>query len=293
MTSLKPHYDQVQAIYDHDHTTELLDLFLDSTLLYSCAYFERDTMTLEEAQIAKLDLALGKCDLHPGQTLLEIGCGWGAGAWRAATKFRVNVIALTLSESQLAYCTEKMQALPPDTGHVQVRLLGWEEFHEPVDRIVSIAAFEHFGVDRHAAFFQRCSQLLPPDGRMLLHTIVAYHPRQLEEKGIALTHQNILFLKFMAREIFPGGYLINPYRLRDTAEANGLNVVHTESLQSHYARTLGIWADNLRAHRSEAIRRKSRAVYDRYMRYLTGCADHFSSGHIDVWQFTMTPKREC
>ena len=80
MTELDPFFDDVQHIYDEDHDTELMHLFLDPTLLYSCAYFERDDMTLEEAQYAKLDLSLDKVDLHPGQRLLEVGSGWGACA---------------------------------------------------------------------------------------------------------------------------------------------------------------------------------------------------------------------
>src|SRR5215467_13984717 len=103
MTQLRPFYEKVQQIYDVDHSTELLSLFLDPTMLYSCAYFERDDMTLEEAQIAKLDLALGKCDLRPGHRLLEVGCGWGACARRAATHFGVDVIGLTLSHRQREY----------------------------------------------------------------------------------------------------------------------------------------------------------------------------------------------
>ncbi len=153
MSEQSPHFQQVQAIYDEDHTTEFLDLFLDPELLYSCAYFQRDNMTLEEAQIAKLDLSLDKCDLRPGQTLLEVGCGWGACTIRAAAHRKVNVIALTLSESQKAYCEEKVSHLPPGSGNVEVRLQGWEQFDQPVDRIISIAAFEHFGEDRHAEFF--------------------------------------------------------------------------------------------------------------------------------------------
>src|SRR5271156_728002 len=88
MSQLRPFYEQVQAIYDADHSSAFLSLFLDPTMLYSCAYFERDDMTLEEAQLAKLDLALGKCQLRPGQRLLEVGCGWGARARRAATCHR-------------------------------------------------------------------------------------------------------------------------------------------------------------------------------------------------------------
>src|SRR3982074_1168442 len=104
---LKPHFDNVQAHYDL--SDDFFRLFLDATQTYSCAYFERDDMTLEEAQIAKIDLALGKLGLQPGMTLLDVGCGWGATMRRAIEKYDVNVIGLTLSENQQAH-VEKLFA---------------------------------------------------------------------------------------------------------------------------------------------------------------------------------------
>ena len=290
MSQLTPHFKQVQHIYDDDHSTDFLDLFLDPTMLYSCAYFERDDMTLEEAQLAKLDLSLDKCDLKPGQKVLEVGCGWGACSFRAAAERKVNIIALTLSKAQKAYCEQKMQGLPPGSGTVELRLQGWEQFEEPVDRIVSIAAFEHFGVDRHPAFFQRCRSLLPGDGRLLLHTIVCYDWKDLEEKNIEVTHENVLFMKFIGREIFPGGSLVSPSHIVKDAEQAGFRVERQHHLQLHYARTLDLWAEALEKNKDEAIRRKSQEDYDRFMKYLTGCADHFRSGHIDVVQFTCIPR---
>src|ERR1700748_2096707 len=97
-TGLRPDFDNVQAHYDL--SDEFFRLFLDPTQTYSCAYFERDDMTLEEAQLAKIDLALGKLDLQPGMTLLDVGCGWGAMMKRAIEKYDVNVIGLTLSKNQ-------------------------------------------------------------------------------------------------------------------------------------------------------------------------------------------------
>jgi len=287
MTQLNPLYDEIQAVYDDDHSTDLMELFLDPTLLYSCAYFERDDMTLEEAQYAKLDLSLSKCDLKPGQTLLEVGCGWGACAFRAAEKYGVNVIGLTLSEDQAAYCREKMKGLPEGSGNVEIRLQGWEEFNESVDRVISIAAFEHFPRDRHQMFFEKCIAVMPDDGQMLLHCIVAYNYANLKKKNIELTHENILFAKFINREIFPGGKVHDPDEIIESAEAAGMTVLKTQSLGPDYARTLDIWAENLQANKQEAIELKSQEVYDRFMKYLTGCADHFRSGHVDLIQFTL------
>ena len=287
MTQLRPFYEKVQAIYDEDHSTEFLSLFLDPTMLYSCAYFERDDMTLEEAQIAKLDLALDKCDLRPGQRLLEVGSGWGAGTVRAAEKYKVNITALTLSKSQRDYVAEKIGQLPPGSGKAEIRLQGWEEFTEPVDRIVSIAAFEHFRIERYPAFFQRCRQLLPDDGCMLLHTIVWYNIHTLAKMGLPVEEEGVYFAKFIKEEVFPGGQLAEPDLICKVAEQAGFTVTRRHSLRQHYARTLDIWAANLEANKEEALTMTSQTVYNRYMRYLTGCAKYFGSGHIDVFQFSL------
>src|SRR6202034_3323839 len=138
---LRPHFEDVQAHYDL--SDEFFRLFLDPSQTYSCAYFERDDMTLEEAQQAKVDLALGKLGLQPGMTLLDVGCGWGATMRRAIETYDVNVIGLTLSKNQAAHVQTKFDQLD-STSNKRGLLNGWEQFDEPVDRIVSIGAFEHF-----------------------------------------------------------------------------------------------------------------------------------------------------
>src|SRR5687768_10442994 len=165
---LQPNFPDVQAHYDL--SDEFFALFLDPTRTYSCAYFERDDMTLEEAQLAKIDLSLGKLGLKPGMTLLDIGCGWGATMMRAIEKYDVNVIGLTLSENQKAF-VEGEFTRSRSARTKRILLNGWEEFDEPVDRIVSIGAFEHFGFERYDAFFAMAHSVLPDDGVMLLHTI--------------------------------------------------------------------------------------------------------------------------
>src|SRR5947209_1811449 len=165
---LTPHFADVQAHYDL--SDDFFRLFLDPTQTYSCAYFERDDMTLEEAQLAKIDLALRKLGLRPGMTLLDVGCGWGATMRRAIEKYDVHVIGLTLSKNQAAHVQKSLDALAGPLSK-RVLLAGWEEFDEPVDRIVSIGAFEHFGHERYDDFFAMAYRLLPADGVMLLHSI--------------------------------------------------------------------------------------------------------------------------
>jgi cyclopropane-fatty-acyl-phospholipid synthase len=281
---LKRHFADVQAHYDL--SDDFFRLFLDPTQTYSCAYFEREDMTLEEAQLAKIDLALGKLGLQPGMTLLDIGCGWGATMRRAIEKYDVNVIGLTLSKNQAAHVEQSFDQVDSPRSK-QVFLEGWEQFAEPVDRIVSIGAFEHFGHDRYDDFFKLASSILPADGRMLLHTITALTGPQMIERGMPLTFEMARFAKFIVTEIFPGGRLPSIEKVEEHSSKGGFRLTRRQSLQPHYAKTLELWAAALEAHQEEAIQVASEEVYERYMKYLTGCANSFRTGYIDVNQFTL------
>ena len=281
---LKPHFEDVQAHYDL--SDDFFRLFLDPTQTYSCAYFERDDMTLEEAQLAKIDLALGKLGLQPGMTLLDVGCGWGSTMLRAMERYDVDVVGLTLSKNQKAH-VEKLLGESDSPRDKRVLLAGWEQFDEPVDRIVSIGAFEHFGHERYDDFFRMAHNALPDDGIMLLHTITGLHPNEMAERGLPLTFEFARFLKFILTEIFPGGRLPSIPMVQERATAGGFTVTRVQSLQPHYAKTLDRWAAALQAHKDDAIAIQSEEVYERYMKYLTGCADMFRMGYIDVNQFTL------
>jgi cyclopropane fatty-acyl-phospholipid synthase-like methyltransferase len=282
--SLRPHFEDVQAHYDL--SDDFFALFLDPTRTYTCAYFERDDMTLEEAQIAKIDLALGKLGLQPGMMLLDIGCGWGSAMRRALEKYDVNVVGLTLSRNQVSY-VEKLLAATDSPRSKRVLLQGWERFHEPVDRIVAIGPLEHFGYDRYAPFFKRAYDLLPADGTMLLHTIVVLSREEIRERKLPLTIRHMHFVKFLLEEIFPGGRLPTVEMVEQHATAAGFTVSRIHRLRLHYKRTLDLWAAALAAHKDEAIAIQSEEVYERYMRYLTGCAELFRDGYTDLCQFTL------
>lgn len=284
MTKLEPYYEESQSIYDVSN--EFFALFLDATMGYTCAYFERDDMTLEEAQIAKFDLALGKLNLEPGMTLLDIGCGWGGALKRAVEKYDVNVIGITLSRNQFEYSKNKLAGLPT-SRNIEVRLQGWEEFEDKVDRIVTIGAFEAFKMERYPAFFERAYEILPDDGRMLLHTILTYTQKQQHERGVSITMSDIRFARFIGQEIFPGGQLPAQEDIFKFGEAAGFTIERVQLLQQHYARTLNIWAANLEANKDKAVALQSEEVYDKYMHYLTGCENFFRKGVTNVGQFTL------
>lgn len=281
---LEPNFDNIQHHYDL--SDDFYRLFLDKTQTYSCAYFERDDMSLEEAQLAKIDLSLGKLGLEPGMTLLDIGCGWGATMNRALQQFDVNVVGLTLSKNQAEHVQQVLDGV--DSSRTKrVLLEGWEKFDEPVDRIVSIGAFEHFGRARYEEFFKMAYDALPVGGVMMLHTICKPSDQDFADRGLPLTMTKVRFFKFIMEEIFPGGDLPYASTVTDGAEAAGFTCTLVQSLRLHYAKTLDIWSAALSSKKDEAIALQSEEVYDRYMKYLTGCSDLFREGYTDVCQFTL------
>ena len=282
---MRPHFEEIQAHYDL--SDDFFGLFQDSSRTYSCAFYARDDMTLAEAQLAKIDLALDKLDLRPGMTLLDVGCGWGSVMKRAVERYDVNVVGLTLSKNQCMYCQELLTDLDTDRTH-QVFLRGWEQFDEPVDRIVSIEAFEAFPKERYGAFFETCFRIMPADGRLVLQTIMGHPLKCWPEMGIPIVMSDLKFMRFIAKEIFPGGSIPCDEDIVEYSGRAGFSVQHAEMLNPHYVRTLETWAKNLEAARDAAIAATSVEVYDRYMRYLTGCADFFQRGISELGQFTLT-----
>jgi cyclopropane-fatty-acyl-phospholipid synthase len=283
-SKLQPAYEDVQAHYDISN--EFFGLFQDPTRTYSSAYFERDDMTLQEAQIAKIDLALGKLGLEPGMTLLDVGCGWASVMKRAVEKHDVNVIGLTLSKNQRALGQQILDQIDTSRSR-QVKLLGWEEFEEPVDRIVSIEAFEAFPKSRYKAFFDLCNRIMPSDGRMVLQTIMGHPLKRWPEMGIPITMSDLRFMRFIAAEIFPGGSVPSDEDVVEYSTSAGFSVEKLQKITDDYVRTLDIWSQKLEAARDDAVAVTSTEVYDRYMRYLIGCSDFFQRNICEVGQFTL------
>ena len=284
--AVKKHQSVGEVRAHYDLSDEFFQLFTDPSVTYSCAYFERDDMTLEQAQVAKLDLSLDKLGLKPGMTLLDIGCGWGSLMKRAMEKYDVNVVGVTLSRNQHEYCRELLANADSDRSY-KVLLQDWSAVKEPVDRIVIIEALEHFGFERYDDFFKFAYDLMPEDGVMMVHCITALTGPQMETRGIPITFSFARFIRFVLTEIFPGGRLPSIEIVQKHSKKAGFEVTHVQSLQSDFARTLDMWADVLEARRDEAIAIQSEEVYERYMKFLRGTADGFRIGYVDINQFTM------
>jgi cyclopropane-fatty-acyl-phospholipid synthase len=218
-------------------------------------------------------------------TLLDIGCGWGSTMMRAIEKYDVNVIGLTLSHNQLTHI-EQLFAGSNSPRSKEVRLQPWEEYDQPVDRVVSIGAFEHFGFGKYDDYFKKTYNLMPDDGVMLLHSIIIPSDEEVRERKLPLKMSTVRFIKFILDEIYPGGRLPLAAQIEEHATKAGFHVTRAQRLRPHYTRTLDTWSANLESKREEAIAITSQDVYDRFMKYLTGCADLFRNGYTDVCQFT-------
>ena len=278
--------DKKEVQFHYDISNEFFKLWQDPHQVYSCAYFEKDDYNLEQAQLAKIDLSLGKLGLEPGMTLLDIGCGWGATINRAVEKYDVNVIGLTLSENQKQHIENHWLANYKGDRTMEVRLQPWEDFSGKVDRIVSIGAFEHFGFNKYDDYFKKTYDWLPDDGVQMLHTITIPEDEEIKAKKLPLTMSRVRFIKFIMDEIYPGGRLPLASMVTNHAIKAGYKVTQEQHLQPHYVKTLDTWAANLEANKDEAIEITNEVIYERFLKYLTGCADLFREGYTDVVQFT-------
>ncbi len=258
----------------YDLSGELYRLFLDEDMQYSCAYFGRPDMTLEEAQRAKKRHLAAKLRLESGQNVLDIGCGWGGLGIYLARSFDLNVLGVTLSDEQHAVANERAQAAGlEDQVHFEIR--DYRSLQERFDRIVSVGMFEHVGVNHYRTFFNQCAKLLKPDGVMVLHSIGRSGPRSSTAP-------------FIRKYIFPGGYIPALSEVLPAVEKAGLVVSDVEILQLHYADTLKAWRERFLANRDQA-----KAIYDeRFCRmwefYLSASEAAFRWSDLMVFQIQLT-----
>jgi cyclopropane-fatty-acyl-phospholipid synthase len=225
--------------HHYDLDGRLYSLFLDSDKQYSCAYFETSDASLEDAQVAKKRHLAAKLLLEPGNRVLDIGSGWGGLGLYLAEMTGADVTGITLSTEQWQ-ASNARAAEKNLTQSAKFLLEDYRDIRGPFDRIVSVGMFEHVGVDFYETYFRRCAELLSDDGVMVLHSIGRSDPPNVTNPWIA-------------KYIFPGGYIPALSEVIPVIERVGLMVCDIEILRLHYAETLRAWRERFMARREEAV----------------------------------------
>ena len=265
--------------HHYDLSAGLYDLFLDADRQYSCAYFEDPAKTLDQAQADKKAHIAAKLALKPGQTVLDIGCGWGGMALYLNRVADVDVLGITLSEEQLKIARERAVAAGAQ-DRVRFELLDYRQVTGLFDRIVSVGMFEHVGPPHYRTFFDTCRNLLAPDGVMLLHTIG-------RADGPGATDP------WLAKYIFPGGYVPALSQIMPAIERAFLWVTDIEALRLHYAFTTALWYERVTAHEAEITGLYDTRFFRMWQFYLAGAIAAFRhDGHL-VFQIQLTRKRDA
>ena len=263
--------------HHYDLDGRLYQLFLDADQQYSCAYFESERQSLDDAQLAKRRHLAAKLRVAPGATVLDIGCGWGGLALYLAETAKARVTGITLSKEQHARATERALERR-QAQQASFRLEDYRDVGGRFDRIVSVGMFEHVGVGFYDTYFRKCAQLLGDDGVFLLHTIG-------RSSSPAVTNP------WIAKYIFPGGYIPALSEVLPAIERARLVVTDVEILQLHYAETLKAWRARFLAHREQAER-----LYDeRFVRmwefYLASSEMAFRESDMVVFQIQMAKRK--
>ncbi|MGH8852401.1 MAG: class I SAM-dependent methyltransferase [Casimicrobiaceae bacterium] len=266
--NIQHHYDVSNAFYR---------MWLDERMVYSCAYFKTDADTLDQAQAQKLDHICRKLMLQRGESLLDIGCGWGGLIFWAAQHYGVKASGITLSQNQFDHVREKIAELGL-TGQVDVRLLDYIDLPEdrPYDKIASIGMFEHVGIANYPRYFSKIYRILKPGGLVMNHGIT--------QNSVGVDSVGSGVGEFVEEYVFPGGQLAHVSRVIQGLAAQGLELIDAEALREHYARTLWHWVDRLEANADAARREVGEERYRIWRIYLAGSAHSFERGWLSLFQ---------
>jgi cyclopropane-fatty-acyl-phospholipid synthase len=263
--------DRRAVTYHYNTPCEFFRLWLDSAMVYSCAYFSNDRESLDEAQWRKLEYVCRKLRLRRGERLLDIGCGWGGLAMHAARNYGVHARGITLSEPQALFARSRID----DAGLGDLCQIDVQDYRDMpdgarFDKIASIGMVEHVGVTNVRAFIQAAWQLLRPGGAFLLH-------------GISESPASKAPF-FSDRYVFPDSDLPAIGALQQTAKGCGFEIRDVESLREHYVLTLRHWGERLKANRERAIRAAGRGAYEVWRLFMAGAAYRFRIGHYNLYQ---------
>ncbi|ADG39727.1 SAM-dependent methyltransferase [Leuconostoc kimchii] len=263
----------VQSHYDIGN--DFYEMWLDPTMTYSCAYFADEKDSLEDAQWNKVRHILNKLHPQSGETLLDIGCGWGTLIFTAAKEYNLEATGVTLSQQQYDFVSEKIKAEGLE-DRVHVYLKDYRELEQTYDHVTSVGMFEHVGKENLQEYFMQVSNRLVDNGTALIHGITGQH----DGAGVDA---------WINKYIFPGGYIPNiAENINHIMHTGSLQVDDIEPLRRHYQRTLEMWTQNFHKVDEEVISAYGERFYRMWDLYLQACAASFESGNIDVVQYLLT-----
>jgi cyclopropane-fatty-acyl-phospholipid synthase len=272
------------AIHFHyDVSNDFYALWLDRAMVYSCAYFENSAVDLDTAQVAKLDHICRKLSLQPGESFLDIGCGWGALVIHAAQRYGVRAHGVTLSPQQLKVAQERI-AQAGLTDRVSVELLDYRDLpgESVYDKVASVGMFEHVGLKNLPVYFSTVHRLLKPHGLFLNHGIT--HNSEGWQRSMST--------EFINRYVFPDGELDNISNIQHAMERAKFEIADVEALRPHYALTLRHWVARLEHNHERALQYVNEATYRVWRLYMTACALEFESGDIGIYQVLATKRAQ-
>ena len=264
----------MNVAHHYDISDELYSLFLGPSRQYSCAYFNDENETLEQAQQNKIDHIIKKLHIQPNQKILDIGTGWSHLAIEIAKKCGCQVTGITLSENQFKYGKQKIKEL--NLGNqVEIKMMDYRQVKEKYDRIVSVGMFEHVGKKFYKSFFNTVFRTLNENGIALLHTIGSVNPPRDPHP-------------WMTRYIFPGGYTPSLSELAGPIEKSGLIVSDIEVLRTHYTHTLKHWKERFINNKDKVLKMFDEKFFRMFEFYLSSCEMAFKHGDQVVYQLQLT-----
>jgi cyclopropane-fatty-acyl-phospholipid synthase len=265
--------------FHYDRSNDFYQSFLDSRMVYSCAYFKDPNQNLDEAQLAKLDHICRKLDLRPEERFLDIGCGWGALVLRAAEKYGAVATGCTLSVQQDLFA-ERLIAERKLEDRVTIQESDYQELDGQFNKVASVGMFEHVGRRRLREYFRRIFNLLEDDGLFLNHGII--RPEGTTDGPETL---------FLQRKVFPGGELASLSTVIREAGRAGFEILDVENLRPHYALTCRRWVERLQQNAVECLKHVDHETYRTWLLYLAGSALSFEAGVTDLCQILMAKRR--
>ncbi len=264
--------------FHYDRSYDFYRQFLDSRMVYSCAYFKDRSWNLDQAQLAKLDLICRKLDLQPGDRFLDVGCGWGGLVIHAAASLGATATGCTLSRLQSEHAESAVRAAGLE-GRATVRGIDYRDMPGRFNKIASVGMFEHVGRRRLEGYFRHVCGLLEDGGLFLNHGIM--RPQRERDRPETL---------FLQRRVFPGGELAHLSDVIRYAENAGFEVLDVENLRPHYALTCKAWVNNLQTKADECVRLVGAETYRTWLLYLSASAVSFEDGKSDVYQVLMSKR---